>query len=109
MVVGELIEESLQLIGGPMLADELPFFGGEGLRSVSAGLYRVVWKMLGMVITDAINNNILWTSLLVRGCGPIQQNFHSGRAKRSSARPVVRHAHHPERSRRGIQEAKGKQ
>jgi hypothetical protein len=32
MVVREFIEESLHLRGGPMLADELPFFGGEGMR-----------------------------------------------------------------------------
>jgi len=37
-------------------------------------------------------------------CVAIRQNCHSGRAQRWWARPVVRHTHHPERSRRGIQE-----
>ena len=32
----------------------------------------------------------------------------TGRAQRLRARPVVRHAHHPELSRRGIQESGGK-
>ena len=72
MVVGELIEELLHLIGGPILADDFPLFSGEGLRRrrhfsafsnpLSAGPYSVVWKMPAFVITDA---NILWTPLLV--------------------------------------------
>ncbi len=32
MVIRERIEEMLHLIGGPMLADDFPLFGGEGLR-----------------------------------------------------------------------------
>ncbi len=42
------------------------------------------------------------------GCVLIRQKCHSGRAHRLWARPVIRHTHHPERSRRGIQENSGK-
>jgi hypothetical protein len=48
--------------------------------------------MLGIVITDALNNSILWTPLLVRRCVAIQQNCHSRRAKRSRARPGIQEA-----------------
>jgi hypothetical protein len=61
--------------------------------------------MVVIAIEDSI---FLWSLFLISGCGAIQQNCHSGRAKPSWARPGVRQAHHPERSRRGIQEAGGK-
>jgi hypothetical protein len=44
----------------------------------------------------------------LRDCVAIPKYCHSGRAQRLGARPVVRQAHHPERSRSGIQVTVGK-